>query len=919
MSDKYTVPENASIFNLKRAYNEFTAAVVDSSFSNLFKNPDFKGLRNNDLYGWNPSLFSAGTASLLDGPVVEDIQGRRVMTWDQGLWMEQVVELELDQIYTLVIVSDSTVATNGNFRTQFLYGTDDLTDLAGAPVTAEIFQSETVTDEVFIQRFKTRSSAVDSTTLFNDDIKIGISSQVGVGTNQLILEKFYLIKGDIALYGTQDNEFLRSIRFADSTDGGAWEATVDGTNWTPFLVDDAAFAARVAEIAQAQNVDLIHQDNIIAGAGMTITPGVAGDGTTPTLTFESGGGGAGGGDWTREDVTYQSILEHSDYSYSYYDTFVDAGTVTLNGGANHSGVTDDFGTGKVQLSNTDSFETPDLIKDGTGNHSSFFFNIVTDINLDIDYATANDGTTWGAWTPFDPALIVYTPATFNNLKVRVTATSPFGNVYSFGVFYGTDVASAGNIVGFREPYVVPADATSGTDVEIPNDRWYHRDGVSLNVRYNRATLIPEVDYTEKNVGFEEKSNTVTFLIELEQDAKIEFEEIYGYVDISSDNAIRMDKAHYPSGLHKDELTTFYVDGTNGDDGNSGEDWANAWATIEQALARVDGMGITQIILKDSQNYNLTQTNSVNASLIITCENDGAGNPTSGTKPKVILDSYDEGGSNSWGSILMKNGTLVVDTVDVEIAAPFIDINPDTGKIGFPQTDALSKTTVFINYSTVNLIGSELFKAHANTQNIDYNIGNSTIDSDFTDRTFPIVDFSDCICGLFAKTVTLTGDNTAWSGTTVLGVIKDDVGSPINIRTNLTELSDSVTPPTPPVKTMVDYIFSGKQSAVAGGTPSLFYSTAITPKSIGNKLNFSFEADLLTTNGSGFIGIVGLYINGGLHRQISIAWPGAGASFLDEYTVASTASHTIELKLHTNHGALIATVNNATLRVDEISV
>jgi len=353
---------------------------------------------------------------------------------------------------------------------------------------------------------------------------------------EITFKNIVMTEGNIALLGARYSETDEKIRWNNTND--YWEISIDaGLTWERIWTEGVDFNNALNALIDQRTVGLIHQDNILEGSGITITPSNIDDGQGglwPALTISSdgGGGGTGDGDWTREDVYYQSLLEGSDFSHISYNTLVEQNGVTLIGSSSYVADEDPLGKGSIFGAQTDGFETNNLISTGE-TYTTFYADAVTenDVNLTVEYSISN-GSGYGAWIPCGFKELVITDNPFTELKVRYTfSETGITKVFSYGVLYGHDEIAGMLPLGFLETLAI--NAISETTINIPNGRWYHKDGKSLEIFYDGIRMLEGTDYSEVNIGYPDKSNKVTFHIALENTKTIVFKEIYGNGDSGS--------------------------------------------------------------------------------------------------------------------------------------------------------------------------------------------------------------------------------------------------------------------------------------------------------------------------------------------------------------------------------------------------
>jgi len=760
MSDKFKVPGNASIFNFKNVYNAFVQGVLQQGFINKIYNPTMLETRGQSILGWSSGQVDLDTPNSVDpnaGTVTYTIPAG-------GSILQEAVIDSFGTVYTAMV----DVTTDGELTIKLAGGAEDIGELDGSNLhTAEAIIDG---DGVFSVSGRTRDNGPWSATRFFS-IYNHTASPV-----EMVFRKAAVVIGDIALFG--NNDFHGVMRWNDTSGNEFWELTTDnGQNWERVWTDDADFVARVGEVAALQTVSLIHQDNILAGQNVSIEAGVAPDGTTPTLTINSSGtgGGSGTGDWTREDVTYQSLLEQSDFKYSGYDTLQTTGTVILTGSASYTVVEDDFGSGRIQGSPGDGFETNNMIFEDATNIHSFKFHAVTDTDLQVSYATSNDGSTWSSWAIFDHNE-VFIHDGFNFLKFRVEIVGAFGNIYSFGVFYGADPYSAGTHIGFRERFDVPAPMVSSDVITLPNDKWYHRDGISLHVFRNGELLTIGDDYGESNVGQDAISNEIVLNAPLNTNDVIIFEEYYGYVDVSVENAVKFQVDHYPAGAHKNQATR-YVVRTTGSDNNDGSP-ASPWLTLDHALENMNAVGINYLDIEHGESFYINDKHKLYG-MDIYIYAGGYFGGGSGPSAVVYFGASDNGITNSWGNIQIFGTTITTNNISFYTEDPSDAVLPDNTDRGFSAAGCYGKY-IFENTNFI-LKGFPLFEHADDGGIVDISLSrHSYIQTIHGDRVFPIIDFNERLGGLYDEDTNFVGDFTRFDHDSVHGLVSG--GS--NIRTNV---------------------------------------------------------------------------------------------------------------------------------------
>ena len=154
--------------------------------------------------------------------------------------------------------------------------------------------------------------------------------------------------------------------------------------------------------------------------------------------------------------------------------------------------------------------------------------------VDVFYSM-NSGSGFGNWVQCDFKSLIITQEPFNELKLRYIFTETgTTKVNSYGILYGHDEIAGTLPLGFLETLNINTPAN--TQIQVPNGRWYHKDGKSLEIFYDGIRMLEGVDYTETNVGYSDKSNTVKFAFALENTKTVVFKEIYGNGNVSSSSS-----------------------------------------------------------------------------------------------------------------------------------------------------------------------------------------------------------------------------------------------------------------------------------------------------------------------------------------------------------------------------------------------
>jgi len=511
--DRYLTPPEASIYNFKNIVNTFVNEARYQSYVNKLRNIDFSEKRNGNIFAWNSSNID------LLNPVISG-PGFIQYYMAASSYFSQDLDIDSDSYYTLLVEVD-TIQPTSDIKAIIHSTQDDF--YHDFSIKNEINVS--LTNGTNVIRFKTSNTPLDP------NIYLRFLNDSAQDTN-ITIQNLILTEGLAAILNARYNEFEKLIRYNGTED--YWEISIDNmVTWERIWTESAAFDDKLNEMIDLKTIGFVHQDNILAGNGIIITPSFIEDPVDPliqypALTIDStgGGSGSGDGDWTREDVVYQSLLEHSDFSHISYNTLAVQGTIVLNGTATYSGQGDDWGVGRIYGNQGDSFETDNLLESGASDASSFYVHCVSDSNnLSLEYSIGSSGA-WGTWIPAPIKTNVITPSSFSGLRIKITFNdSGITNILSYGVLYGHELLSGQAPLGFLETFT--GNVTTGTNVFIPNGEWYHKDGKSLEVFYDGIRMLEGVDYTETDVGFAEKSNAVQFTFDLESTKTVVFKEIYG--------------------------------------------------------------------------------------------------------------------------------------------------------------------------------------------------------------------------------------------------------------------------------------------------------------------------------------------------------------------------------------------------------
>jgi len=514
--DSYNTTQNASIFNFKRIQNDFIEALSTQKFHNEIKNPYFNETRQGSVFAWNSYLgVDVNTPSFID------VNNKEVSYMFTGLGrLSQNISLVNNKKYTIVL---NVGLNNLNAEATLSVNSTNQIFIDGANLVESLEIPLVVGTNVL--RVQTAISGS------MDSIEFRINNTLATENVEILIKNVIMTEGNIALLGAEYSEVEDKIRWNNTNN--YWEITIDeGTTYERIWTFGNDFDNHLNALIDQKNVNLIHQGNIFAGTGIIITESTVSDGATgewPALTISSevaggGTGGTGDGDWTKEDVYYQALLNSSDYSHISFNTLAELESEGMIGGASYVETADSFGVGNIGGAQNDGFETGNLIFTA-GTYSTFYVDAVVgyDKNITVLYSI-NSGSGFGSWLNGNYKENTYTDD-FTELKVRLLfADTGLTKVYSFGVLYGFENVAALKSSGFLEP--IEVNLPYGTNLVIPNDKWYHIDGKSLEIFYDGVRLNINDDYIEVNVGYADKSNTINFNIVLEDDKTLVFKEIY---------------------------------------------------------------------------------------------------------------------------------------------------------------------------------------------------------------------------------------------------------------------------------------------------------------------------------------------------------------------------------------------------------
>lgn len=658
----YTLANNISVFNIKSVYNKFVEEMLAAGYKNILRNPGFTQEIGGLTYRWNSSI------DLRVPTAFDEATGDITFTLQEAEFIRQNVtdDIRLNKKYSATV----RVQNTEQIRVRLVGGVNDIS-MNGMSSQAEITipPYDGTNWNVFGFTAQSRKNAFD-TTAFAGDIYFEIISDST--DNEITFGGLYLNEGGVNLNGISPQaQILDNIRYrADDATNSWWEITHNGYEWHRLWSDDFDFEIRILDIFSSLTIEnFLTPGDIQAGDGIAILPILDSTGNaTGIRIYNTGGTGGGGGvgDWTKDDVNYQTMLEHSDYQYVVYDRFLEDNMIKT------VGQSDWFSTdlGNYLMQNGATIETVELlpIQGDSGPFLSFFPSYDSDVALISEYTI--DGTTWIA---FNSDELVTINGGFSSLKLRFTS-SAVTKFYSYGVLMGETDFSSGSAFAFREKYVVPADTTAPIVLDLPNSAHYHADGKSLQIFYNRAQLILGVDYNEVGTGI---STQIEYLFDLEQDAEIVYQEYYGYQDASQDNLDLFLTEHTSDGKHYQITKVFYVDSVNGSDITGTGTEGNPFASIKKASQQLEGGGRGGIVLEGDATYEVdahiffqNSTVNIRSNYVDVTDRSAGLNNGKSTFPVIKPVFYDYDGSNdaAW-AFQVENASLRFMLVDIDLDNP----------------------------------------------------------------------------------------------------------------------------------------------------------------------------------------------------------------------------------------------------------
>ncbi len=153
------------------------------------------------------------------------------------------------------------------------------------------------------------------------------------------------------------------------------------------------------------------------------------------------------------------------------------------------------------------------------------------------------------WTEISDKRKIIVFNRFKNLRVKLVWTSAF-KVSSFAVFYDERFEAFATDNQFRKVFELDVNTDLPATVMLPGYTVFTKDGNSLDVYWNGLKLYYNIHYTE---GEDKRSILIKKLpvatIKISAGDVFEFQQRYGYVDISTENFGRYIKEHSEEGHH----------------------------------------------------------------------------------------------------------------------------------------------------------------------------------------------------------------------------------------------------------------------------------------------------------------------------------------------------------------------------------
>lgn len=786
LNQRFAVIGQSSVFNLKEAYNAFLNSLEHQGHMNIIRNPGLNGITvvsgSQIPEAWVTTGGLDLLAPVLDNPYAGTI---KYLMPTSGEYLRQDIssKLELDTPYAIVL----RLSNQGTMKVNVGTGAGNA-DIFNPDDSGQLDYSEAlipaVADGTFqniLLRFQTRTSQAAGGKRFNDAVWFTLESTDATTAN-VTFEDIIVVRGDFSLEGVEpQNVFLDNVRYASDATAGYFELSNDGGNtWGQLWTNGQQFNDHVAALIDSELTGVyLSKDDVSGTGGITITP--VSDGTNWSIVVDgggvSGGGGGGLGDWTKEDVLYQSILEHSDFSIVQYDAFLDETSVSTSI-PGYQSATYVGGSSTWQGGINAAIETVDLVPaDNTETLRSFFlYHVDATSTITAEYSI--DGGS--VWTPCTSNAITSVIAGFTTLKLRFIWGGT-DELHSFGVFFAPYAYVGFGNKSFFEYLLAPADMTAGEVLVIPNGRWYTKDAASLEVFLNRVRLIEGIDYTETDIGYAEKSTSITLISPIATGDHIVFTEFYGQIDVGADNLTILTEEHTLTGRHKLRTIDIYVDSAIGSDANTGLDPLLPLATVDAAIALIyPGTNAIIHLEYNAGTYLMTRDATLVNSTVEFLGNGGANSCF------LTVGIYEDAEHDAWYGFHVINSHVTFTHLYLSSEAAVWDNNLNNGGGFIKYNPKTSGTVIFDSPFIANNANDTVNLAPS--CNLTVILKNAvfwtTSGSAITGIPFKL-NATSFLTLLSSGSTEISGTYTKWRD--AISGMSHKNGSPLNVRTNIDEL------------------------------------------------------------------------------------------------------------------------------------
>lgn len=368
-----------------------------------------------------------------------------------------------------------------------------------------------------------------------------------------------------------------------------------------------------------------------------------------------------GGVAVAEAIEYEFFLQQSQFNRCYVNTFELPNTAQKVGTVNYVSSK----TAYVAENEGDMIVGIENIF-GNGNTVGYG-NLYTYMNdkeggyYDMEYSIDSTNGLDGTWLPtghqkYIPLFPVATSVWVRFIRNATPVNPALGDrayLYSYGILYDDDGITGMSSARLREYYEVPSDLPSKSTIQIPRNQKYTNDGKTLDVLINGIMLQYGVDY------YEVDSKHVMFEDSLQKGWVIEFREYYGYVDVSSENQVRVDFLELERDRHDREIDAIELNidqieaylqnqGDNSPDFTSNSVTAKTSNLVLKGKNQSTDLISTTVGVAAARIMKNIDDNTLTPALIVTSDGD-AGNALTGT-----ADVIAEFRANSAGTLVDKN-------------------------------------------------------------------------------------------------------------------------------------------------------------------------------------------------------------------------------------------------------------------------